>query len=199
MKKLLRRLLRRPRLRHNIQIEPHVWLKRCEFEGQVRIGFRSYANDSFFRNVEVGRFCSIGRRCSIGAARHAVEGLTTHPFGEPAGWENGPRTRIGDDVWIGDQVVVVAGVTVGAGAILGAGAVVTRDVPPYAIMAGVPARLLRQRFPPALAARLLDCRWWRFGDAGAAIGRDRPVEAVLEALEQAPPIELPPSYSPLHE
>lgn len=158
---------------------------------------RARAGAGLFRNAEIGRFCSIGRRCSIGAARHAIGGLTSHPFGEPVGHDTGPSTRIGNDVWIGDNVVIVAGVSVGDGAVIGAGAVVTRDVEPYAIVVGVPARLLRSRVPPGLAAQLVASRWWRFGDAGAVLGRDRPIEETLLMLAQSPPEELLPSFSPM--
>ncbi|MFB9224566.1 CatB-related O-acetyltransferase [Paracoccus cavernae] len=82
-------------------------------------------------------------------------------------FENGPPTReqvttIGNDVWIGHGAIVRAGVTVGDGAIIGAGAVVTKNVPPYAIVAGNPAVIRRMRLPPGIIARMLHLRWWRF-------------------------------------
>ena len=124
----LRCLLGRQRIHRNVLAEAGVEFRGCGFMGPVRIGYRSYANDSFFRNCEIGRYCSIGRRCSIGAARHAMIAISTHPDFTPEGFDIGPRTHIGHDVWVGDNAVIMAGLTVGDGAVIGAGAVVTRDV-----------------------------------------------------------------------
>ncbi|ADG09023.1 hypothetical protein B7G68_02620 [Caulobacter segnis] len=155
-----------------VYVEENVQLDRCEFIGPVRIGYRSYANFSLFRNVSVGRYCSIGRRCTLGAAKHHIVGLTTSPFGAPSGFESDVQTKIGNDVWIGDNVVVVAGVEVGDGAIIGAGSIVTHDVPPYTIVAGVPARPLRPRFDEDVVSELTRIAWWRFGDAPVEMFRD---------------------------
>lgn len=170
----LQRLLDGPRVRQDVLVEQGVAFKRCGFVGTVRIGYRSYANQSFFRNCEIGRFCSIGRGVSIGAARHPTATLSTHPAAFAEGFEVGPLTRIGNDVWIGDNVVVMAGLKIGDGAILGAGAVVTRDVAAYDIVGGVPARLIRPRFDAETVAILQASQWWRYGDlAIAAAGPDR--------------------------
>jgi virginiamycin A acetyltransferase len=118
--------------------------------------------------LEIGRFCSIasGVRLVMNGANHPDAG-TTYPFWIfGRGWHESaqPRfrgpLRIGNDVWIGTDAWIVAGVTVGDGAIIGARAVVTRDVPPYAVVAGNPAREIRRRFDDATIARLLALRWW---------------------------------------
>ena len=140
MKRLLNKISRQPpsEIRDDIQVEEFVELQRCELFGPSWIGFRSYANSSLLRHVRIGRFCSIGRRCSIGAALHDVACFTTHPIARADTFASDPLTTIGNDVWIGDNVVIVAGVSVGDGVVIGGGAVVTKDVPPYAIV--VPIR-----------------------------------------------------------
>lgn len=135
------------------------------------IGFKSYATDTVIRgNTVIGRYCSIGERCTIGAFMHPVDWLTTHPIGyrEIANFgrlpeRNTKETIIGNDVWIGDNVVVLQGVSIGDGAIIGAGAVVTKDVPPYCIYAGIPAKELRKRFPEDVVKKLLGICWWNYG------------------------------------
>lgn len=146
--------------------------------GQVFMGAYSYMNEGgFLRDGSfVGRYCSIGRRVTIGAGMHAMHGLSTHPA---LARGSGPKynreqlaqlavpprrdlrfTVLGNDVWIGDGAVVVPGVTVGTGAVIGANSVVTRDVPPYAIVGGIPARVIRHRHPPQVVKGLLATRWW---------------------------------------
>lgn len=173
MLRLLKRLLGRGRVWRNVLVEDGVVFSRCGFMGPVRIGYRSYANDSFFRNCEIGRYCSIGRRSSIGAARHDLTALSTHPDFLPEGFDIGPRTRIGHDVWIGDNVVIMAGLTIGDGAVVGAGAVVTRDVAPYDVVVGAPARRVRSRFDPETVQRLVASQWWLYGEPMVQIARAR--------------------------
>ena len=122
----------------------------------------------------IGKFCSIacGAKFLFNSANHTLQSLSTYPFpiffGEwglrvediAAAWDNKGDIVIGNDVWIGYEAVIMAGVTVGDGAVIGARAVVTKDVPPYTIMGGVPARPIRRRFPDDVAERLLAVRWW---------------------------------------
>ena len=195
----IRRWLRGHRVRTHVLVERGVAFKRCGFAGEVRIGYRSYANDSFFRNVEIGRFCSIGRRCSIGAARHPISMLSTHPEGFPDGFEVGPPTVIGNDVWIGDNVVVMAGLTLADGAVIGAGAVVTRDVGPYEIVGGVPARLIRNRFDAETVARLMASHWWRYGDLALTAVRPEMSPASLFDWKPEPQDILPSHHQPMRD
>ena len=112
------------------------------------------------QNTTIGKFCSISNLCTIGAQKHNIAALTSFPFMEVL--KNMPvlNTIIGSDVWIGCNSVIMAGVTVGHGAVIGAGAVVTKDVPPYAIAVGNPARVLKYRFSQDLIGLLLETAWW---------------------------------------
>ena len=122
----------------------------------------------------MGKFCSIacGARFLFNSANHTLQSLATYPFPiffEKWGlerqqvakaWDNKGDIVIGNDVWIGYEAVILAGVTVGDGAVIGARAVVTKDVPPYTIVGGVPAKPIRKRFSEDLIAALLELRWW---------------------------------------
>ena len=127
--------------------------------------------------LRIGRFCSIacGARFLFNSANHTLKSLSTYPFpifwGEEWGidksevataWDNRGDIVVGNDVWIGYEAVVMAGVRIGDGAIVASRAVVTRDVPPYAIVGGVPARVIKYRFDPQTVERLLEIKWWEW-------------------------------------
>lgn len=133
--------------------------------------------------ADIGHFCSIANYVTIGGGRHPIEWVGSSPvfyegrdsvakkfstFARPAP----SRTIIGSDVWIGYRAILMQGITVGHGAVVGAGAVVTHDVPPYAIVAGSPARIVRYRFDEPLRQALLASRWW-----------DRPDEVIERCAE----------------
>jgi acetyltransferase-like isoleucine patch superfamily enzyme len=140
----------------------------------ARLGDFSYAaSGTIINNAEVGPFCSIANEVVIGLAAHPTHMASTSPvFYDPAQplprfftreqvfTETLPCTRVGADVWIGQRAMIRAGVTIGHGAVIGAGAMVTRDVAPYSIVVGIPARLLRSRFDDSLCHQLLESRWW---------------------------------------
>lgn len=141
------------------------------------LGAYSYAQSFFGPVTRIGRYCSIGLGVSVMGNRHPVDWVSSSPaFYRPRrarGWgakrqdfpefeDTGGPVEIGDDVWIGDDVLLAHGVTVGTGAVIAARAVVTRDVPPYAIVAGVPARLVRWRFEASVIERLLKSEWWHW-------------------------------------
>ena len=132
----------------------------------------SYVGASELVNADVGKFCSIAKGCAIGLAEHHISAASTSPvFSEVKNstgksWVNedaqsgGWRVKLGNDVWIGRNAIVLAGVTVGDGSVVAAGAVVTRDVPPYTIVGGVPARAIKMRFSQEIAVTLLKSEWW---------------------------------------
>ena len=147
---------------------------------RIKFGAFSYAHDGVGFDLEVGRYCSIGRQLTALQPNHPVDWLSTSPVQyQPHdylaaghiealdGFENRTRvpggdTRvvIGHDVWIGANVIILNGVKIADGAIIGAGSVVTKDVPPYGIVGGNPARLIRKRFDEDTIAALLDVAWW---------------------------------------
>ena len=141
------------------------------FDAASSLGDYSYINQySSVENAAIGKFCSIARGVMIGPADHDYSKLSTHPFwhqpfyGFAVGASHGdgaaaPRTCIGDDVWIGCNAVIRRGVTVQRGAVIGAGSVVTRDIGPYEIWAGVPARKIKQRFDDATIELLMAADW----------------------------------------
>lgn len=125
-------------------------------------------------SLRIGKFCSIacGAKFLFASANHTQASVSTYPFpiffeewdldiGDvTSAWDHKGDIVIGNDVWIGYEAVVMAGVTIGDGAIIGARAVVTKDVPPYTIVGGVPAREIRRRFSDDVIARLLELKWW---------------------------------------
>ena len=126
----------------------------------------------------IGKFCSIacGAKFIFTSANHSLKSLSTYPFPiffEEWGldvtyitdaWDNKGDIIVGNDVWIGYEAVILSGVTIGDGAIIGSRAVVTKDVPPYTIVGGVPAKPIRKRFDDVTIARLLELKWWDWSE-----------------------------------
>ena len=146
-------------------------------DSRVFVGRFTYGNPQFrlwdeSERIQVGSFCSIADDVVIfGGGEHRTDWVTTYPlrvaFDDPLASKDGHpaskgETKIGNDVWIGFRAMVLSGVTIGDGAVIGAGAVVTADVPPYAIVAGNPAKVIRYRFDASVIEKLLALRWWEW-------------------------------------
>jgi phosphonate metabolism protein (transferase hexapeptide repeat family) len=177
----------RPRLAETV-IEPTVKLREatigccCEVLGDTAIEYSELGDYSYLGpgcmvgDAQIGRFCAIAAQVRIGAPNHPLDRPSQHRFtycpeyytaGAQRdhaffGQRRADRVVIRNDVWIGHAVIVMPGVTVGDGAVLAAGAVVTRDVAPYMIVGGVPARQIRERFNRKIAAQLSEIAWWNW-------------------------------------
>ncbi len=166
------------------------------------IGDWSYVMQrSAVADADIGRFTAIAADCRIGPPNHPLDRATIHRLSYTPEYyfpaeirdhaffadRRAARTRIGNDVWIGHGVTVLAGVTVGDGAVIAAGAVVAKDVAPYTIVGGVPAKEIRRRMAPDLAERMARLAWWDWShdrlEQAVSDFRDLSIEAFLEKHE----------------
>lgn len=160
----------------NLRTGAHCAVKSGSRVYDCTMGRCSYiGRHCFVNNTGIGSFCSIADSAVVGMASHPTDWVSTSPaFGKGQNpfrshyaelpYKSVPWTKIGHDVWIGTNACIKAGVTVGNGAIIGAGAVVTGNVAPYAIVAGVPAREIRKRFDGKTIAALEALQWWNLPD-----------------------------------
>lgn len=143
------------------------------FLHNVQLGDYSYiAKNCNISNTTIGKFCSIGPNVCCGLGKHPINGISTSPMFYSTKCQNGATfsatdkyeefqpISIGNDVFIGANVTILDGVTIADGAIIGAGAVVTKDIPPYAIAVGVPAKVIKYRFSQDRIESLLARKWW---------------------------------------
>ena len=166
-----------------------IVLRKCQFEGHNSVGANTYLSGTSlgygtfvgfgceFSNCKIGRYCSLGSNIRVVSATHPVNGfISTHPaffsdtywfhyvkkskFKEHLTNNEGFECTIGNDVWIGDNVLVRGGCKIGNGAIIAMGSVVLHDVPPYTIVAGVPAKEIRKRFSEDTIEALQQLQWW---------------------------------------
>lgn len=159
--------------------------------------------------VTIGRYCSIGHALEV-LSNHPVHGLTTSPFPYqkifPAPFDQEPgvafqnlgNTSIGNDVWIGAGVKIKSGVSIGDGAIVGAGSVVVKNVAPFEIVGGIPAKRIRMRFSDAVIDRILRIRWWQYDLLGLGAPMENP-EGALDFIEDRisgsePLLPYPPNF-----
>ena len=141
------------------------------------IGDYSYVGrDSRVVHADIGKFCSIAGDVRIGMGSHTLDKLSTSPIFTEAHnstkhqWTDSSivepykRVTIGNDVWIGTDAMIMGGIRIADGAVIGAGAIVTKDVPPYAIVGGVPAKIIRYRFSENLITKLVSLKWWNLSE-----------------------------------
>lgn len=175
----------RPRsieFRDDAEIEPYTGF----FGGGplTTMGSFTYSNSPLVSGLKIGRYCSIGKNLSVMTFNHPVAWTTTSnvtyqrigaiasvyahdrpgfewPKNDAYSWQK-PLPVIGNDVWIGMNVTLASGVTIGDGAVVAGGSVVVKDVPPYGIVGGNPAKLIRMRFPSELCGALLTSQWWDY-------------------------------------
>lgn len=148
----------------------------------TNLGYGTYIqHDSIIIDAKLGRFCSVGPNVKFIVGQHPTDTfVSTHPaffstnpvtgftyckeqkfpdYGQPV-CQGKYQFCIGNDVWIGDGAVIMAGVTIGDGAVIAAASVVTKDVPPYAIVGGIPAKVIKYRFQEEIIRFLMDVKWW---------------------------------------
>ena len=167
--------LKAARLHGPVEVEEHARIYRAELAGRIQVGrYASLWGPEIYVHgtvdpVEIGAFCSIARHVSVHGHYHDERRISSHyvgrnVLGRPIEEEQVSRgpVRIGHDVWLGTGVQILSGVTVGDGAVVGAGSVVSRDIPPYAVAVGAPARVVRHRFDEKTIERVRASRWWEW-------------------------------------
>ena len=155
------------KISHKAKVYGHVQVTHSTMGDYSYVG-----RNSRIIHADIGKFCSIASETKIGMGTHTLDKISTSPIFTEA--KNGTthswvkvsavnpfkRVVVGNDVWIGVRTMVMGGVKIGDGAVIGAGSIVTKDIPPYAVVAGVPAKVIRYRFPKEQIDALLANPWW---------------------------------------
>lgn len=200
----------------DFMFEPPCSIKWARIGPKVSLGAYSYAVSGHFQSVTIGRYTSIGEEVQTGRGNHNPHSVSNSPifdfkeqlFALGPSWQSNrahadrvsnkyelPTTQIGHDVWIGHGAFIKPGIEIGNGAIVGAHAVVTKNVKPYSVVAGNPAKLIRMRFDEETIGKLLDSEWWnlnleqlegiKFDDPGQVVERVRKLKELRQATPSA--------------
>ena len=158
-------------------IDDYVRIDRFNHLYYANLGRHSYTGqNTVIMHAEIGKFCSISWGVTIGPANHSYHRISTHSFlyneveGLRPKWEEAAydrfasKCKVGNDVWIGADATILRDLEIGNGAIVASGAVVTKNVPSYAIVGGVPARIIKYRFPQEIIKKLQNLKWWDWDD-----------------------------------
>lgn len=156
-------------LEENVKILDHCKIGSCEIGRYTYIGSRCD-----FERTKIGSFTSIGAQVICGMGSHPLNYISTYPgfytkdssgaewLGNLIEYDDKKKTTIGSDVWIGVRSIIISGVNIGHGSVIAAGSVVTKDVPPYAIVGGIPAKIIKYRFNMEELEIILNSKWWEF-------------------------------------
>ena len=169
----------------NVSFTPEFDFKNTTFGSDIYIGKNVVLRNSFIDNnsyvsdnskittTEIGKFCSIGQNVRIGLGKHPIHFVSTHPsfystnkpfkvFSDKNYINEYDSVQIGNDVWIGENAIIPSGVRINNGAVIAAGAIVTKDVKPYSIVGGIPAKHIKYRFDNDLIEKLQSAEWWNW-------------------------------------
>lgn len=170
----------------DLEFENPSGIKFCDIQQEVKIGAFSYIVSGYLCGVDIGRYCSFGENVQIGRQSHPIDWLSTSPFlylksndilsyvdfnddigiKEVQSFPFAPtrlkKIEIGNDVWIGHGAIILPGVKIGNGAIIAAGAVVSKNVMPYSVVGGNPAKFIKFRLPISLIQKLEESEWWNY-------------------------------------
>lgn len=199
-------------LRFYGRIETPVRISETRIFHDFSMGAFSYVSGGFLYHTHIGRYCSLANGLHIGQGNHPVDWLSSHPFqyqklqfqvGEnfrdkhlyEADIENTDptmvssvpkpnKTVIGNDVWVGHGAFIVNGVTIGDGCVIGGRSVVTKDVPPYSIVVGNPAKVIKLRFSEEIVSQLLELKWWDFAPWQLRHIEFNTIERAIEQLKE---------------
>lgn len=152
----------------NSKLGKKVFISKNSFVSNSKINdYSSIGRNSTIVNASIGKYCSISWNVTVGATQHRKDRISTHAFSYVSKFgfvkkdeRINLETTVGHDVWVGANAIIMPGISIGSGAIIGAGSIVTKPVPEYAIIVGVPGQIIGFRFPDPAIQKLLDIQWW---------------------------------------